>query len=58
MSMNKSYEQQLKVLEKCSDLQLLDALAWLDNDPAPMWVKDIILNKINSVMNDRLVKND
>ena len=52
--MNTAMEKQLARLEKLTDLQLLVVLDALDQDPAPQHIKDLILRKINSVMNQRI----
>jgi len=43
-----------KCLEALTDLQLLTAMEALDSDPAPQHVKDLIMRKINSIMNVRI----
>ena len=52
--MDKAMERELNRLEACTDMQLLDALMLLDTDPAPEYIKTLILRKINSILNDRL----
>lgn len=47
-------ESELARLEKLSDLQLLDVLDLLEDDPAPEHVKKMIVAKINDIMNERL----
>jgi hypothetical protein len=47
-------ERELARLEAATDMQLLDAIMMLDDDPAPQYIKDLILRKINSILNDRL----
>lgn len=49
--MNKAVELELKRLEKLDYLQLLVVLDRVEADPAPKWVKDLILNKIRSILN-------
>jgi hypothetical protein len=52
--MDKAMERELARLEAATDMQLLDAIMLLDDDPAPQYIKDLILRKINSILNDRL----
>jgi hypothetical protein len=52
--MDKAVERELARLEAATDMQLLDAIMMLDDDPAPQYIKDLILRKINSILNDRL----
>jgi hypothetical protein len=52
--MNAAMERELARLESATDMQLLDALMLIEDDPAPQYIKDLILRKINSIMNDRL----
>lgn len=52
--MNKAMERELARLEAATDMQLLDAIMLLDDDPAPQYIKDMILRKINAILNDRL----
>jgi hypothetical protein len=52
--MDKAMERELARLEGCTDMQLLDAIMLLDDDPAPEYIKTLILRKINSILNDRL----
>lgn len=52
--MEKAMQKELARLEACTDMQLLDALMLIDDDPAPQYIKDLIVRKINSIMNDRL----
>jgi len=52
--MDKAMERELARLEAATDMQLLDAIMMLDDDPAPQYIKDLILRKINSILNDRL----
>ncbi len=52
--MQKEMVEELARLEACTDMQLLDAIMLLDTDPAPEYIKNMILRKINSILNDRL----
>ena len=52
--MDKAMERELARLESATDMQLLDAIMLLDDDPAPLYIKDMILRKINAILNDRL----
>jgi hypothetical protein len=52
--MQKEMAEELARLEACTDMQLLDAIMLLEDDPAPPCIKDMILRKINSILNDRL----
>ena len=52
--MDAAMERELARLEACTDMQLLDAIMLIEDDPAPQYIKDLIVRKINSIMNDRL----
>jgi hypothetical protein len=52
--MDKAMERELARLEAATDMQLLDAIMMIEDDPAPEYIKDMILRKINSILNDRL----
>lgn len=52
--MDKAMERELARLEAATDMQLLDAIMMIEDDPAPQYIKDMILRKINSILNDRL----
>jgi hypothetical protein len=52
--MDKAMERELARLEAATDMQLLDAIMMIEDDPAPQYIKDLILRKINSILNDRL----
>ncbi len=52
--MQKEMVEELTRLEACTDMQLLDAIMLLEADPAPEYIKTLILRKINSILNDRL----
>ena len=52
--MDKAVERELARLEAATDMQLLDAIMMIEDDPAPQYIKDMILRKINSILNDRL----
>ena len=54
MTMDKAMERELARLEAANDMQLLDAIMLIEDDPAPEYIKTLILRKINSIMNDRL----
>ena len=47
-------EKELARIEALTDMQLLDVIMMIDDDPAPQYIKDLIMKKINAVMNDRL----
>jgi hypothetical protein len=47
-------EKELARLDKLSDLKLLDLMDRMDKDPAPEWIKQLIYNKINAILNARL----
>lgn len=49
-----SVDQELARLEQLSDFQLVKVLEALDSDPAPQSIKTMIVNKVNSIMNERL----
>lgn len=49
-------EKQLKRLESLNDIQLMSIFVALDKDPAPQHIKNMIINKINDILNDRLDK--
>ena len=52
--MDKAMERELARLEAATDMQLLDAIMMIEDDPAPQYIKELILRKINSILNDRL----
>jgi hypothetical protein len=52
--MDRAMERELARLEAATDMQLLDAIMMIEDDPAPQYIKDLILRKINSILNDRL----
>jgi len=52
--MEKTIELELNRLEALSDVRLYQVLEALDSDPAPKWVKDRIVQKINSIFNKRI----
>lgn len=52
--MDKAVERELARLEAATDMQLIDAIMMIEDDPAPEYIKDMILRKINSILNDRL----
>jgi hypothetical protein len=52
--MDKAVERELARLEAATDMQLIDAIMMIEDDPAPQYIKDMILRKINSILNDRL----
>ena len=47
-------EAELDRLEGLTDIQLYEALAAMENDPAPEWVKRLVARKINSIFNTRI----
>ena len=47
-------QAELSRLEALTELQLLTVMEALDDDPAPEHIKDLILRKINSILNDRI----
>jgi hypothetical protein len=47
-------KKELARLDKLSDLKLLDLMHRMDKDPAPEWIKQLIYNKINAILNARL----
>ena len=49
-----SMEQELNRLEALTDIQLYDTLVAIENDPAPEYIKNIIVKKINSIFNKRI----
>lgn len=54
MKADAAMERELSRLEKLNDMQLLDVIMKIDDDPAPAWAKDLIMRKINSIMNKRI----
>ena len=52
--MDKAMERELARLESATDMQLLDAIMLLDDDPAPQYIKNLIAKKINSIFNKRI----
>lgn len=47
-------EAELSRLEVLTDVQLYEALVAMEDDPAPRWVKDLAVRKINSIFNQRI----
>lgn len=47
-------EKELNRLNKLDNLQLLEVLNRLETEPAPQWVKDLVLNKIRSLLNKQI----
>ena len=52
--MDAAMEAELNRLEVLTDIQLYEALAAMEDDPAPEWVKQLIAKKINSIFNKRI----
>lgn len=52
--MQAAIEKELSRLEALTELQLLDVLVAMENDPAPNWVHELILKKVNSILNQRI----
>lgn len=52
--MDKAMEKELTRLEALDDLKLYDCIVALEDDPAPQHVKTLILQKIRSILNQRI----
>lgn len=47
-------EQELARLEALTDLQLVELLGHLEDDPAPQEIRQLIANRVAQIFNDRL----